>query len=1107
MTGYVFELHCFVDKYRFLLPFFTGSLILVLQSYIFFSTFVMLSVDKFYKMKQFLEIVARGYMERYPDISRLTFVMPNIRSGSFLMRNLNELSAAPMLSPRIVTISDFINDNIEGVVDSRIDLIFRLYESYCKLQKGNVKMTFEKFSSWGETLLSDFNEVDMHVVDVSEMFKNVVDLNSIKSHFLTDEQKEVMEEYFGYSTLRLEEDLKKFWETFDGNSERDEVESGSHGRKGELRSKYKTLWQMLWPLYKEFKSNLADAGLNTTGGAYREVASKVEKGYEPYRGEKIIFVGFNALSESERRIFKALKSMRVDIGNGRESKADFVWDRVSEVMSRDDDPAQKFIHLNSRADKFPTPDWMQELLQLNVPDRVPEIEVIAVPSNVMQVKVAAEELVKISGSVSEEEIRQARVAIILPDENLLLPLLYSLPEEYPNPNLTMGFPLRQTPVASFARLMGNLQRHSRHESKHDVYFFEDVKDILSHPYSRVLFDGEKINKFISIYENKKRVVVTSEELGSLGDNSVLLFQCLPANEKPVTVLKYINAVFESIYRNINVENAAVMHADVERTYISTYLDALHRLELCMSNYDIVVTPAGMFNLADRLISGETVAFEGEPLEGLQVMGVLETRCLDFDRLIMLSVNEKVMPRVGRNNSFIPNVIRVAYGMPPANYQEEIFAYYFFRVIGRSRKSVLTYDSRTGEGKGAGPSRYLLQMKYLPGEIDMKERETSFGMPSRREYPIRIEKNEDIRARLGRFVKGSPLGEGETAKNFSASALNHYNNCNLKFLFQSVMDLYIEREKIESIDAIDMGSIIHEAIENLYMPGNTNRLLDHPVMMTRDKLEALLDKRTPKGELLIEEAIRKAILRIHFKVREKDLEREKLRGSAAILVENFVEYVKNIIRHDIEKAPFRLWGCEIKGEVELPLCDGRIVKIKMVIDRIDQLGESDPDAPFRVIDYKTGGVHLKIGSLEEAFSDSYTTDYVFQLALYAEMLIKSLREGEKLKLPEGMDLDKFEQTLQLRIYNIPKMTGGKGEEMPEIGGCKIDCFSKFREVERESGLTFLQLLDSRIREILSPEVKFEAEVNDSNCRLCDYRLRCEMLSIKTHPGNAENSTAK
>lgn len=1059
-------------------------------------------------MKSFLRVIAEEYSNRYPDLSSLVFILPNKRSCSFLLKEIADLHDVPAVAPEVIPVTDFIARTCENVQDSRLDLIFRLYDIYRGLQKADSQMTFEKFSSWGETLLSDFNEIDMQMVDPEELFKNVYDLNAIKSSFLTANQKRVMVEYFGYSPEILEAELTRFWQKF---------EEGD-GPKGS-RKKFQTLWQLLLPLYTKLKESLHADGLTTTGGAYRETAEKVAAGTEPFEGRKLVFVGFNALSEAENSIFASLKEMEVRLDNREEAepKADFIWDTAPEVFADNDGPALRFVSINTRKDRYPAPDWIRPAIRTTIPQQVPEIKVVAVPSNVMQAKVAGMELARMADPQAEEnrgktqeqladEIKNARIAVVLPEENLLIPMLYSLPEAFSRPNLTMGFPLKHTPAISFASLMRKLHQGARTEADGSaLFFFEDVKDFLGHPYAQMLFPKEDIDKFLKNFLTERRVMVSSGTLSSaLGENAANVFRTFPASTPPTEVVAHILEIVSLIKVRMEEDSgSSFIRSKVERIYLGSYADALIRLYNCLEDYRLEIEAPEVFRLADRLIAGETVVFDGRPLEGLQIMGVLETRCLDFDKIIMPSVNEKVMPRVGRNSTFIPNIVRSAYGMPPANYQEELFAYYFYRVLGRCERAVLTFDSRSSSNRAPGPSRYILQMKYLADHLDLRETESRFNLPGLLTGEVEVEKGGDLEPYLGKYVGGAP--DDKDKKRLSASALGNYFKCQLRFLFNNVLGLAEEREKTETIDAVDMGTIVHRAIEHLYMPADKRgRLLKHPLLIERDFLKGLLDEKPVRGETRIQKEAREAILKVHFHKKDSGLAKGRLRGSAAILHDYIVRYLRNIIETDLRQAPFRLWGTEIDRVLPYTLPDGRTVNLRMVIDRLDQRGAEGIDEPFRIVDYKTGSVHLEAEDFEKVFDGTLGAGNIFQLIFYSELLTL-LARSKKSPLPNGTDPEKFEKNLEFVIYNVPLLPNQTGLVHAKIGKepysndkmrwREVSTLGRLREIESEYGYTFMGRTEHTIAEILDLNTPFRGEPSEANCRICDFRLRCEVLRAR------------
>lgn len=1045
-------------------------------------------------MKTFLRVVAEEYFKKYKSFKSITFVVPNKRSEIFLLKEISLLHDKAVLAPRILPITDFVSEISELVTDSRIDSLFRLYKCFCKIKEGKETMPFEKFCSIGETILSDFNEIDLQMASPDEIFKNIYDFNSLRSRFLTDAHKKVLVTYFGYPPEYFTDDINnRLWVKFE------DFTKTLTDDKSKLKRKFHSLWSVLAPLYESFSESLSKDGLATSGGTYRKAVERLEEGFEPYPGEKIVFVGFNALSESETRIFRALKKMKVDLGGGAEDKADFIWDKVYPFFGTPgEDPASKYISLFSDSEQFPTPEHIEEALEKSYGESLSDIEVVAVPSNIMQAKIAGMELGKWADGLDEKELKDPGIAVILPEETMLVPLLYSLPGKFSHPNLTMGFPLKQTPVTGFSSLLRKLHQNAGRAGLSDAFFFSDVKDFLCHPYSHILFPVDVSTKFIRRNEKKRKLVVTTKELETLGDEALSVFKMLNRSSAG-EVLEYILAVFRRIRDRIDDSADSYLRSHIEKVYVATYIDAVIRLSHSVAEYRFELTPEDIFMLADKLLGGESVVFKGEPLEGLQVMGVLETRCLDFKKIIILSMNEKIMPRIGRNSTFIPNIIRMGFGLPPANYQQEIFAYYFFRLLGRCEKAFLTYDSRSSDNKSPGISRYILQMKYLAPKIRLKEIEASFALPKELNENIEIVKDSYIQQKLEEYYLGDSEKEESGKRNFSASALKDYFSCPVKFLCKDVLKLPVEKEELESLDTAEVGSIVHKSIERLYFPeGKRGRLLEEPILLTEEELDALLDEDNSKGETRIEREARRAILETHYGKDEEQSKNGKLEGSSVVILEFIVEYIKMIIRGDKKKVPFRLWGSEIERTVKYVLSDKKEIQFKMIIDRMDQEGNSDNNAPFRVVDYKTGKSHLKAEHYGKIFDGSSEASNVLQLLLYSELLIKSVDEG-LIKLPSWIDKERFKANLEMVIYEIPNLDKN-GMVAPQIEkyidsrgtekSRRIKNMAEFRQLEGEIERNFMKDLEKHLEEILDPGRPFKGSLNEDSCKYCDYILHCK-----------------
>ncbi|MCM1153385.1 MAG: PD-(D/E)XK nuclease family protein [Muribaculum sp.] len=1050
-------------------------------------------------MKPFLKTVAEAYASRYRDLSLLTFVFPNKRSGTFFIKYLADLlhndadGPSALLAPEVTTITDLTSDISGRVVDSSIDQLFLLYRCYSDLcltnpdfkklnkpqnhdnqsrreipvsdEKG---VDFDRFRAWGETVLSDFSEVDMQLVDPDLIFKNVKDFKEISSNFLTDKQREVMEKYFGYHPV--DDKSEKFWRSF---ASEDTSDGGARKDSKGIQKKFHYLWQVLSPLYKAFNEALDKQGLATSGGSYRLTAEALKKkGAEALRGrKKFIFIGFNALSRSETRIFTELRKLRSTLpGHENEAMADFYWDLGGPLLKGDDNPAARYVAAN--AVFFPSPEWSKPFIEQSTPSSLPDVRIYAVPSNAAQLKVLGKDLSEFLEQKGKEHklksyLRNAQVAVVLPDEKLLQPMLFSLPPDAGNPNLTMGYPLKQTAVVSFISLLRRLQLRQRKDAAGESGFFaEDLRMLLAHPFAQILFGSVRIKKFLKRLDKSHHFVIAADVTSSLSADAPSVLVPLSTKATPIEVIDYLDTTLAAVYAKLSKGNS-LLKWKLDGQNIHTYRDALLLLKGCINKYKINLLPATTFILADRLISNQSVPFEGEPLSGLQIMGMLETRALDFDYLFIPSLNERIMPRKARSKTFIPNTIRRAYGMPPANYQESLFAYYFFRLLSRCQHACIYYDSRVGES-GSGMSRYLLQLRH----IFMKNSETlseiycrfNLGRREVTQYPV--EKTGVISNLLDEY-----LDRANEKPNLSASSLSRYASCPARFFYENILHINSDPEPTETIDPATAGTIVHEALMNLYLP-DTNlhkRFLDTPRVITSDYIDSIIEDHDG-----IKRLVHRLINKCHFK--EEDNPYRPLRGSAMMMQDGFCRQILNVLEYDRNLTPFRIYGCEVTEQnCTLPLSNGKSVNFRYSIDRIDRAGTGD-DTPFRIVDYKTGMVHLSAKSIDDVFNGEFSATNILQLGIYAQMLRNLITKHYPKYIPA------ITEGIGMEIYNIPRIFGNKVQRVPKIA--EEDC-----QINSNIADEFEERLDQMITEIFNKDIPFRQTTDENTCLYCPLVSLC------------------
>ncbi len=997
-------------------------------------------------MIPFLQSVAKAYASRYPDLSEFCFLFPNKRSGTFFLKYLKEESGDHvMLSPQVQTITDFVGLLSGRVVAGRTDMLFMLYQSYCQLlgisseNEDKEGVDFDSFRGWGETVLSDFSEVDQYMVDPEAIFKNVKDYREISSNFLTDEQKEVLAEYFGRTDTG---GSTRFWKNFD---KEDEELSTS-------KKRFLHLWRIMSPLYHRLNEKLEEKGLATTGGSYRLAVERLQKdgrGALPFK--KIIAVGFNALSTAENTIFKEIRDF--DGVEGYDDFADFFWDMTGPVLTSGVNSASKFVKANIRM--FPCPEWALPSLKLSDAENFPVLNVVSSPSNSAQTKIAGNLLAELRGRITAAEITGAKVAVVLPDENLLLPMLYSLPEGMGDVNLTMGYPLRLTSVVSFVSLLRKLHYNMRKEAGEPMFYHRDLRLFLSHPFSHAAFGTGNVSEIIQKLDREHRATMSLAELSAISPIMGEILENEKIGDKPEEVVTYLEEVLKKIRQLILKTENGRIKVKLEISHIDIYRDALRRLKDIFKEYGIGMRRETVFYLADRLLAGETVRFEGEPLTGLQVMGTLETRSIDFDHIFILSMNERIMPMRVRGRTFIPNSLRRAFGMPPANYAESIFAYYFYRMISRAKEVTMVYDARNGGGQGAGDiSRYIVQLRHLFAKNTIKEQEWKFTLSGKGEYDPSVEKTPEITRMLQPFL------EADGEKRFSASYLNDYRECQLRFFFRRIMEMNADPEPSEFIDAIGVGNILHALMEELYVPAQMRKkLLDTPILVTPESIDNRMNDKQELNRL-----ITRIVNRLHYHL-PQERQDTPLTGASLIVAERIIGQAINIMKYDRTIAPFRIYGSEVKEILRIPLPSGKEVNFTFAIDRLDEVNING-EWRLRIVDYKTGSIKLEAADLEEVLSGGYKSEQIFQLFTYAWLLQKTGMERAKNVMTE--------------IYDVPRIFRNE-VRLPVIGKREV---TDFEEYSSEFSEGMENMLESVFK-----DKEFRATEDESRCVLCHFKGLC------------------
>lgn len=962
-------------------------------------------------MKPFLYQVATLFYQQYgAEIHRLAFVFPNRRAGLFFQKYLSEISERPLFSPSILTINDLFMQLSGKHPADKIQMLFRLYELY--KQRSGSSESFDEFIYWGEMLLNDFDDIDKYMVDARMLFRNVSDLKSL-------------DDDFNYLSPEQVQAIRSFWSSF--------------YPKGDSPNQqhFLELWEILYDLYAGLRTSLAKDGCGYDGMIFREVVEQLEK--EPmsdFPFDQVVFVGLNALSVSEERLLLALQKKGV---------ADFYWDYVGPWVTDPDNKASFFLERNLRL--FPS--------RMQLPTTEPvqaEIRVMGVPSAIGQAKQVYPILQALADEQQLTDESALRTAIVLPDEHLLVPVLNAIPEAIQHINVTMGYPLAGTPVAALMEYILTLQKNIRYIDRVPVFYFRDVLPILNHQYVMAAAP-EEVSQLVKDMTTGNRIYVHAADLNRHELLSILFTPVQNTEELSdylIHVLEALNACLRNNRPNPDdeemISNSTQTTADIEQEFIFHYFATVNRMKEVMREAKIEMRLDTYFRLLKRMTDLITIPFEGEPLSGLQVMGVLETRALDFDRLIILSMNEGIFPLKKAANSFIPYNLRRGFGLPTYEHQDSVWAYHFYRLIRRAKQVTLLYDTRTTGLQTGEVSRFVHQLRYHY-QYPLIDELVVYDVASSAVPPISVQKTAEVEKLLSDFLSGGPRA-------LSASAINTYLDCPLKFYFSVLEQIQEEDEITETVERDVFGSILHKVMEDLYAPFKGK-------LVTADLLKLLR-----KDQPLLTGTIARAFAELFFKspvVRP-------LEGENFLTGEMIRKYAEKILEQDARFTPFHYIESEKKVRATITLSDKRVVQLKGFIDRVDSL-----DRVLRIVDYKTGSGKLEFESVEGLF-DKEAKDRpkaVMQVFLYAWMYQQ---------LPEytGMPIQPaiyYLRTLFQRSFDpVVEQKKGRG---------KADKVNSFQDFAADFEDKLRQCLD----EIFNLDIPFTQTETGKACAYCSFRGLC------------------
>jgi hypothetical protein len=953
-------------------------------------------------MKPFLkEIAEELYLLHGERMEDLCLVFPNRRAGLFFNKYLGECLKQPVWSPSIYTIQDLMAGMSDLAFVDELELISELFKVY--IQVRGKDESFDDFYYWGEVMLADFDDVDKYMINAGDLFRNLADLKE-------------MEDSFQYLSEQQIELIQRFWGHF------------SRDHQSEQKKQFLEVWNILLPVYNKLRENLLDHGAGYEGMIYRNVADKTKEGETlTLPGSIMVFIGFNALNPCEEVLFKSLS----DAG-----KAMFYWDFDNFYLENEMHEAGRFIRHN--LDRYK--DSGHRINHNNLLNSNKQIKVYSMPGDSGQ----AQLIHHILGQARESEKLGEETAIILADEELLIPVLHALPENLDAINVTMGFPVKAAPVFSLIEHLITLQRNTR-EGKNGIirFYYPDVLAVLQHQYILMREPADARAMVREIHE-KNRIYV---EAGDLDQNELFL-QVFRKLRNPEDIAAYLLAILESITRSDEEDTNAVPALELE--FIFRIYTRIKRLKDVISRLNLTFTLPTFLRLFHKILQRTSIPFSGEPLSGIQVMGVLETRVLDFDRIIILSMNEGAFPKNSASMSFIPHNLRFGFNLPTLDHQDAIYAYYFYRLIHRAKEISLVYNNKT-EGLSTGEkSRYIHQLRYEPA-FEVKEFSAGFDIQSGQFPPIQVRKSDAVMEKLVHYTMAREKGSY-----FSPSAMNGLIDCSLQFYFRYIAGFREADELKEEVDPVLFGTLLHESIRKIYKEE------ENPIKQANLKLII-------KDEKRVRMAINKAFEEYWYKERGSGEDPE---GRNLVIREIIFTYLQKILERDMEYCPISIYSLELPYFTGLAFeSSGHpyTVRVGGKIDRIDMSG-----GMYRVLDYKTGKGEMKFESVEDLFDGEQRNrnKAAFQTFLYAKVFMS--HEGmENARIVPGVYLirDIYKQD-----FNFQFRMGPARKQVP------VTEYAIFDEV-------FTSPLQAVLAELYDPEIPFRQTQEVEICKNCSYRGIC------------------
>lgn len=956
-------------------------------------------------MSSFLEKTSKHLLTTYgSNLPEVCIVMPNRRAGLFLNRFLAAELTKPTWAPMIYSIEDFMVALAELREIEPVHLLVDLYTIY-RESAGMKAKPFDEFLNWGPQLLADFNEIDRYMANPQELFGY---LNEVRAINLWNLDKTPLTEF---------------------------------------QKNYLAFYNSLGEYYLKLTERLTGRGEGYQGLVFRHAVERVEAGLAEIPWKHIVFVGFNALTTAEERVMASLR---------QSGRAEFLWDADRYYLDQTHQEAGSF--LRQWFSKWPLKEknWISE----DFLNGEKNIEIIGVPDVTGQVKFCGEILKQFGDALDDH------TAVVLPDEKLLMPLLNSLPSEVSEINVTMGLPLGISPLADLLEIV--FQMHLRAAGMQGGnktgknFYFRDVLKILQHPLvygiaSRLLEGNQFVlTDLTTRIRSGSRVFLRKEDIhgkGLFDAGCDFLDPFFEPWRNPGDAISSLR----TIVRLINASD----EPETEQAYAFSRI--LHQLNEIVAMHADYFSLHTLYQFYRHLTESSSLPFYGEPLKGTQVMGMLETRTLDFENLIILSCNEGLLPSAKEAHSFIPFDIKHEFGLPTYHQKDAVYAYHFYRLLQRSKRVWLIYGCEPDQLGGGEKSRFLQQINlelplYNPG-ISIRESLLSSAIPKKKEQPpIIIEKSGEV---FERMMKKASDGLAPTA-------LNAFRNCSLRFYFSEIARLREPEDISDTIDPKTLGIAVHHALYQLFLPYRdallTLSIVKEMINKTDNEIQLAFTEKFPGTAV----SLGKNLLLVNV---------------ASLLIKNFLKEEMDLITGLEEKGlQLRIVLLEqhFRRQLKIILNERELeVTVKGVVDRIDRVGDE-----LRVIDYKTGlseKRELAVTDWNDLLNDS-KLDKGFQLLTYAWLWgdrsgNSPLRAGiiSLRSLSSGLMTVSVPGENEVQDKNPAKKYRGEMDKNDKIGRPELDAFET--------------ILKELIADIFDTDAPFTQTKETERCESCTYKTIC------------------